>query len=112
MPLGLLVLTCIAIFIFLAINYPGRRLTLGITSIIIGNIFIFLLRPFASMSPLFDFIVYMFSLIVGFSLMVWGTLTRRRERIVKLRICPRCGRDLSRIPTDIKKCPYCGGDLY
>ncbi|MCL7384397.1 MAG: anaerobic ribonucleoside-triphosphate reductase [Thaumarchaeota archaeon] len=94
-----LVLPIIVIFVFLAVNYPRSRLILGIISIIIGTLLF--ADPISSIP----------SFITGLFLMVWGTVTRKKERVARLRICPHCGRDLSRIPGDIKKCPYCGNDL-
>ena len=32
----------------------------------------------------------------------------RASREAPTRACPRCGRDLSQLPADIKNCPYCG----
>jgi len=39
-------------------------------------------------------------------------VSEKSKRNVKVfRICPRCGRDLSLMPEDIKRCPYCGNEL-
>jgi len=36
----------------------------------------------------------------------------RTSRVYQFtRICPRCGRNLSNFPDDIKRCPYCGNEL-
>jgi len=51
-------------------------------------------------------------------LLGWGLkelemkVSEKSKRNVKVfRICPRCGRDLSLMPEDIKRCPYCENEL-
>ena len=56
------------------------------------------------------------SLIVGSFLLGWGIasiMMKGKEGSVHqlIRICPRCGRNLSTLPQDIKRCPYCGNEL-
>jgi len=65
--------------------------------------------------PIIGILIAIVPFLVGVVLMVWGIAevsaktksAKRRE----IRICTKCGRDLSSLPRDIKRCPYCGNEL-
>ena len=96
------------IFIIIAVKYPTIRVGVGAALIVIGLLL--------SMVPLVGLFLAASSLIVGSFLLGWGIasiMMKSREGTVHqlIRICPRCGRNLSTLPQDIKRCPYCGNEL-
>ncbi len=67
------------------------------------------------MIPLIGIFIAIVPFLVGVVLMVWGiaevnTRTKSADKR-EIRICTKCGRDLSTLPKDIKRCPYCGNEL-
>ncbi|MEM1966822.1 MAG: zinc ribbon domain-containing protein [Nitrososphaerota archaeon] len=104
----LLIITIVAIY--LVVKFPTLRLGIGVFFTIIG-ILLFLI-------PLIGPILGALPFAFGLALIVWGavSLAHRKEnktlqQPVLTRICPKCGRNLSNFPGDIKNCPYCGNQL-
>jgi len=97
----LIVLTLLFI---VAMKKPSARIGMGIAILVLGIFLLFLPAiGLLGIAPL----------VAGVFLLVWGLADKleKRETRKALRICPRCGRDLSRFPNDIRRCPYCGNDL-
>ena len=67
------------------------------------------------MIPLIGIFIAIVPFLVGVVLMAWGIAeVNARTKSAgqrEIRICPKCGRDLSSLPRDIKRCPYCGNEL-
>lgn len=103
----------IALPLWLAIRFPVFRSGVGLVTFILSVVALFF--EVAVNAPV-GFIATsgLFGAVFGFCLLVWGLTSRssgeaRTKQVA--RVCPRCGKNLSFFPDDIKLCPYCGNQL-
>ena len=92
--------------LILAVKFPSVRIALG--AVVLG------LGVVLSLIPIIGIFLGILPILLGVFLLVWGYTSRsekEKEVYRPIRICPKCGRDLSHFPEDIKRCPYCGNEL-
>jgi len=121
----LLILAVFLLFWFGAIKSAKMRFLSGILLVVLSIPFFLLgcgygggvgVLAYAFNTYMAETIFGIISLGIGVMYLLWSarsTLSRRRTPKHKLttRICPRCGKNLSHLPDDIKLCPYCGNKL-
>ena len=102
----LIPLIILIIILILAVKFPSFRTALGAMVLVLGIIL--------SLIPVIGIFLGILPILLGVFLLVWGLASRsekKKEIYRPIRICPKCGRDLSQFPDDIKRCPYCGNEL-
>jgi len=99
-------LAVLVVPLVLAIKFPSLRIGLGAAALVLGIILSFI--------PLIGIFIGILPILLGVFLLGWGLASRsekEKEVYRPTRICVKCGRDLSRFPEDIRRCPYCGNEL-
>jgi len=104
----------IALPLWLAIRFPAFRSGVGFVTFILSVVALFF--EVATDAPVGLIATSgLFGAVFGFSLMVWGLTSRSSTEVTQTRqvtrVCPKCGKNLSLFPDDIRLCPYCGNQV-
>ena len=104
----------IALPLWLAIRFPVFRSGVGFVTFILSVVALFF--EVATDAPVGLIATSgLFGAVFGFSLLVWGLTSRSSTGVTQTRqvarVCPKCGKNLSFFPDDIRLCPYCGNQV-